>query len=91
MKFHSLDIHRTASYATVPNQLEGVAELIDEGAGKISIALDHAAIIAVLEVIKTCVDKRAKHLARTAVAGLEDGIAEVFLAQDSFSAIEHKE
>ena len=91
MIFHSLDIHRTAPYASVPNQLEGVVELIDEGAGKLSIALDYAAIIAIMEVIKACVDKRAKHLAKTAAAGLEDGIAEIRLAQDSFSAIEHKE
>ena len=91
MKFHSLNIYRTAFHAPVPNQLEGVAELIDEGSGKISIALDHAALIAVLEVIKTCVDKRAKYLAQTAAAGLEDGIADVHLAQDSFSALEHKE
>ena len=91
MKFQSLKIYRTESYETNPRQLVGIAELVDENQGKLSIALDHTTIISILEVIKTCVTERAKRLAKEVPNGLSDSIAEVQIAQDVFLSLPSKE
>lgn len=91
MKFQSLKIYRTESYETPPKQLVGVVELIDEGQGKLSVALDHGTLMTVLTVLKDGVTERSKRLAKDAPNGLTESIAELQIAQDSFLSLPSKE
>ena len=90
MKFQSLSIRRTESYETPSKQLVGIAELIDEDQGKLSIALDHGTLITVLCVLKDCVTERSKRLAKDAPKGLTESISELQIAQDSFLTLPSK-
>ena len=91
MKFQSLKIRRTEPYETPSGQLVGVAELLDEDRGQLSVKLDHCTLMAVLTVLQDCVTERSKRLAKDAPKGLTESIAELQIAQDSFLSLHYEE
>ena len=91
MKFQCLKIRRTESYETPSGQLVGVAELLDEDQGQLSVKLDHGTLMAVLAVLKDCVTERSKRLAKDAPKGLTESIAELQIAQDTLLSLPSKD
>ena len=91
LKFKSLTVKRTESYHTPANTLQGVAEFIDEDNGAISTTLDHSTLMRLMDVMKDCAAARAKQLAKSTSAALDDVTAELALAADTFTALPPKE
>lgn len=91
LKFKSLTVKRTESYQTPANTIQGVVEFIDEDNGAISTTLDHSTLMRLIGVMKDCAAARAKQLAKSTSAALDDATAELVLADDTFIALPPKE
>ena len=81
MKLKSLKIERAESWQPQAGLLVGHAELVDEDGSAMRVALSNAAVIRVLEVIKTELADTAVLKAKDVKKALKDAVDEGLLTE----------